>query len=249
VRLLHRKSLFLFALVLAALVGAILWEGRLPDQPAYGGKRLSVWLDELRALDSSKRDDPNTPQAHAVRAIGTNAIPWLLSELNRGESPRKWRLNQLLDKQRFSKYRFPDAYKHGSRAALGFYALGPLAEPAISELLSLLEARPDIIPLALSGMGRPALPALQQCLTNTKSYSTSAGQLAPIPGITIGAIYNAIAAGRISKPEAAIFLPAIRAWAQSTNQYAAISATNFLWDWHLALSADDDRYNVSRAWK
>jgi hypothetical protein len=44
-------------------------------------------------------------------------------------------------------------------------------------------------------------------------------------------------------------LPAIRAWAQSTNQYTADYATNFLQHWHLALSADDGSYELSRAWK
>ena len=73
--------------------------------------------------------------------------------------------------------------------------------------------------------------------------------MAVIPGIAIGDIYNAINAGRISKPEAAIFLPAIRAFAQSTNKHAAAYATQFLTDWHLSLSAEDDSDELSNAWK
>jgi hypothetical protein len=243
-RLIHRKSLFLSALMVAALIAVMLWQVRSPDEPTYGGKRLSDWLDEPSALGG----DPNTAPAAAVRAIGTNAIPWLLSEFKRGGSTLDWRLNELLQKQRLIKYRFPFDQRV-LRALRGFYTLGPLAEPAIPNLLELVESEPGCIPEALAGIGAPALPALQQCLTNTKSYATSAGQLAPIPGITIGAISSAITAGRISKPEAAIFLPAIRAWAQSTNQYTADYATNFLQHWHLALSADDGSYELSRAWK
>jgi len=40
----------------------------------------------------------------------------------------------------------------------------------------------------------------------------------PIPGNTIGAIQNAIYAGRFTKADAAIFLPAVREWAESTNK-------------------------------
>jgi hypothetical protein len=88
----------------------------------------------------------------------------------------------------------------------------------------------------------------------TPSYTTtyptwSSGQITPIPGSTIGAIYNAVAAGRISKPEAAVFLPAIREWAKSTNQHAAAYAINCLQDWHSSVSAADVSHEVSSAGK
>jgi hypothetical protein len=227
-----RKALLVAGCLLAVLVGAVVWRAGSCNEPAYAGKRLSVWLDELAALNYFKRVDPSTPQVRAVRAIGTNAIPWLLSELRAKEDPWGWRLNMLLAKQRVTKYRFPDINKRLSRATVGFEALGELAEPAIPSLLGLLEELPGFIPGALAGIGPPALPALGQCLTNTRSYATSIGQIVPIPGNTIGAIHNAITAGRLSKSDTAIFLPAIRDWAQSTNRnpgqynYAA----NFLRD-------------------
>jgi hypothetical protein len=97
----------LFSL-LAALALGILWQSFPSSEPNYGGKRLSVWLDELSALDFSKRADTNTPQVQAVRSIGTNAIPWLMSELKRDGNPWEWRINHILQKQHFIKYRFPD---------------------------------------------------------------------------------------------------------------------------------------------
>jgi hypothetical protein len=154
----------------------------------------------------------------------------------------------LLQKQSVIKYRFP-AHQRAVRALRGFYTLGPQAAPAVPELLELVEADPEGIPECLAAIGAPALPALHQCLTNTHPYPTSPWQFPPIPAYTMGSIYNAVAVGRISKHEAAIFLPAIRAWAQSTNQYAATNATDFLKDYHLSLSADDDSYEVSKEWK
>jgi hypothetical protein len=128
------------------------------------------------------------------------------------------------------KYRLPDVNRRLSRATFGFQALGEVGAPAIPSLLALVEDNPGYIPSALAGIGAPALPALSQCLTNTRSYATSIGPFVPIPGNSIGALYNAIQAGRISPAQAAFLLPTIRQWAQSTNQLAARYATGFLRD-------------------
>jgi len=193
------------------------WQTRSPTEPRHEGKRLSVWLDELCTLDFAKRADPQTKQVQALRAIGTNALPWLLSELqsNGGRLPAK--LNQLLAKQSVIKYRFRDINTRLSRATVGFRALGELAEPAIQSLLSLVESQPGFVPSALAAIGPAAIPALQQCLTNTRSYATSVGPIIPIPGNTIGAIHNAMNEGRISRKEIASLMPAIRSSAQYTN--------------------------------
>lgn len=217
-------------MLLIVLIGLVVWRTGFRHEPTYSGKRLSVWLDELAALDYTKRADPNTPQVRAVRSIGTNAIPWLLADLKKKGDPWSSRINRVLGKQHVIKYRFPDVNARLSRATFGFEALGEAAAPAIPSLLGLLEDTPGYVPSALAGIGAPALPALGQCLTNTRSYGTSFGQIAPIPGNTIGAIYNAIHAGRLSASEVTFLLPAIRGWAQSTNQNAARYAAAFLKD-------------------
>jgi hypothetical protein len=201
-----------------------------PSEPAYGGKRLSVWLDELAASDWSRPSDPRREQSmQAVRAIGTNAIPWLLNEYRRSGSVWQWRLNQLINKQQLIKYRFPDINHRLTRATLGFQALGEIGEPAIPDLLALVEATPGYIPGALAGIGRPAVPALQQCLTNTTLSTNSLGIYAIIPGNTIVDIWNASNLGTFSKSDLAIFLPAIQAWAQqTTNSQAQTKAQSFL---------------------
>src|SRR6185503_16726237 len=109
VRMPGRKGLAItVALVaVAASIVALLWRPS-PHEPSYGGKKLSAWLDELSAMDHPANWDPGTKPAQAVRAIGTNAIPWLLYELRTEPSGLQWRLNQLLTKQKIVKYRFPD---------------------------------------------------------------------------------------------------------------------------------------------
>ena len=219
--------MFIAGFLLAICVCGIVWAILAPSEPAYQGKRLSVWLDEFRALDFSKRNDPAEPQVRAIRAIGTNAISWLLKEYGE-EDVWQGRLNQLLSKQKMIKFRFPDVHDRLSRATLGFRALGEIGEPAIPDLLALVYDYPGFAPGALAGIGRPAIPALQQCLTNMTMYTTSIGTYAVVPGNTIAEIFNATSAGPFSKSDIEVFLPTIEAWArQSTNQQAKSKATWF----------------------
>src|ERR1043166_3282614 len=102
----RRKSLVVLGLWLAAFIGGIVWRTSSPKEPRYGGRRLSMWLDELCTLDFAKRADPTTPQVQAMRGMGTNAIPWLLKEF-RPHAAWPYKLNQVLNKQGIIKYRFP----------------------------------------------------------------------------------------------------------------------------------------------
>jgi hypothetical protein len=203
------------------------------SEPSYEGKRLSVWLDELCKFDSIHQRSQGVEQIKAIRAIGTNAIPWLLREYRQGGGAWRWKLNQLLAKQPVFKYRFRAAKDRPYRATTGFKALGEVAEPAIPELLAMVEAYPGYIPGALAGIGRPAVPALQQCLANTRLYTNSIGVYAIIPGNTISDIFNATSFGPFSKADIGVFLPAIQAWArQTTNTQAQTKAQFFLNNYH-----------------
>lgn len=228
-----RKRWYIVAgLLLVVFICGIVRMIGLPSEPAYGGKRLSAWLDQLCALDSLHQRAQGTAQIQAVRAIGTNAIPWLLRDYHHSGSVWQWRLNQLLNKQPLIKYRFRDANDRLRRATVGFRALGEMGEPAIPDLLALVQAHPGFVPGALAGIGRPAVPALQQCLTNMTRYTNSLGSYAIIPGNTISEIYNATSLGPFLKSDIGIFLPAIQAWArQTTNQQAQTKAQWFLNDY------------------
>lgn len=219
----QRRLIIGSGLVLAA-VALILLANTGPTEPAHGGKKLSAWLDQLSAMTFPGECDPNTRPAQAVRAIGTDAIPWLLQELNAGQGGAlKWRLNRLLGRQTFIKFRFPDSHTRLRRAVMGFAALGPIAEPAIPSLLKLIEeGQTGYAPTALAYVGPPAIPALHQCLTNYRAWNSPVGRIVPIPCNTIPAIFNAISARRLSNSHAALFLPAVKAWDQSTNRNPAI---------------------------
>jgi hypothetical protein len=215
----HRlKWVILVGCVLVVALGAPLFWALSPSDPVYEGRRLSSWLKDFAALNYTKRWDPHTKPAQAVRAIGTNAIPWLVSQLRADGGRWPWQINQLLAKQSVIRYRLPDPSARLNRATDGFQALGELGEPAIPALLRLLEKKPGYVPSALAAIGPAAVPALHQCLTNTRSYPTASGPITPIPGNTIGAIQNALNAGRLSKADVVGLLPAIRDWERATDR-------------------------------
>ena len=124
-------SKYKLILIVAALsvVTGIFWfairRDSLPPEPIYGGKNLSVWLsnesiDRAMVNGIGLTDDA----VQAVRAIGTNAIPYLLATLQcpgtNGDSIMK---------------------RH--RAATGFRALGSEASPAYPKLVSLVLTSPN----------------------------------------------------------------------------------------------------------
>src|SRR5689334_1862608 len=75
-----KRKLVVFSLcLLPALTGAVLGQAGSTDEPVYNGKPLSVWVDEVSLHFS--RTHTSRPDVQAVRAVGTNAIPWLLREL------------------------------------------------------------------------------------------------------------------------------------------------------------------------
>ena len=217
----QQRRLIIGGGLVLAVIAVVFVANRGPTEPAHDGKKLSAWLDDLSAMTFPRECDPDTKPAQAVRAIGTNAIPWLIQEMGAKGSTVRWRLNKLLARQNTIKFRFLEHHTQVRRACMGFAALGPMAEPAIPELLKLVETNPGYVPSALSYIGPPAIPALQQCLTNYFSMNSSVGRLVPIPNQTIPAIFNAIQAGRLSNSHAAIFLPAVKAWSQSTNRNPA----------------------------
>jgi len=221
----QRRLRFVGSFLLACLAGLAVWYAFRQHEPVYQGKRLSAWIDEVAALDRlAVIVHSNSPQVQAVRAIGTNAIPWLVSELGK-PPPLRWRLNQILGKLRIVKYRFPIPttrgeyqHMHQLRARSGFWALAELAEPAIPDLVDMMGRQPEFAPSALAGIGAPALQVLHRCLTNMPTNIAATSPRVNSAESTIGSLYVAVNVGRISRADAAFLLPPVQAWAIQTNQ-------------------------------
>lgn len=155
--------------VAAAIAAYCLWASR---EPTYEGKRLSQWLDEGMKLVSSP-DATNQSIAHivkAVQAIGTNAIPFLLRDMERKEEPR-WLFEAKL---RAYKLKVMDETGWWSwplnRSMWGFQALGTNAAPALQRLLVIYDGQSLATGSAeaiLTGLGPVAVPELEKRLRST----------------------------------------------------------------------------------
>ncbi|MEW6304011.1 MAG: HEAT repeat domain-containing protein [Verrucomicrobiota bacterium] len=108
-----------------------------PPNPVYQGMRLSEWLLGIEPMDAA-RSKPGAEQA--VRAIGTNAIPYLLTELKPDETVLQAmvrnEVTDLLRNRPFLHIAPPLSPDQRIRGAYGgFRALGADALPAVMNLL------------------------------------------------------------------------------------------------------------------
>jgi hypothetical protein len=194
----------------------------------YEGKQLSEWVVEVAALDRIDTIvNGDSPSVRALQAIGTNAIPWLLSEMKK-PPPLLWQLNRILGKQRVIKYRFAvpagAGNLHQIRARCGFWALGERAQPAIPDLVNIMQQQSEFASSALAGIGSPALEAMHHCLTNVPAQSQASNTQTRIVGDTMASLYVALNTRRVVKSDAEFLLPTVRGWMNKTNSAAAFWA-------------------------
>jgi len=159
--LLAKKRLVLLAVMLALGAAlAALWLNS-SDEPCYQGRKLSAWL-------TAHRENPDDARAiAAIRAIGTNAVPYLLQGFSYSYLPRREGLIKAADiwiRHRLhlttKLIRDPLAMRY-ERSVAGFKVLGPIANPALPDLSKLLGSTNGAgAAIAMSGIGPPALPFL-----------------------------------------------------------------------------------------
>jgi hypothetical protein len=179
----RRRFLLLLALAVVAAGFVLVWP-RGPREPVHQGKPLSRWLEE--AMAPSKRvggffagttteSREWTDASSAVRAIGTNALPWLLYEFNSQEPTNGLRVtfNRWALKHPRLSFRFHIDSLRVTRAASGLQMLGPAVTPALPELARYFgDARraSDAI-YAMAGAGELAIPWFRKALGSTNAQA------------------------------------------------------------------------------
>jgi hypothetical protein len=135
---------------------------RNPPEPAYQGKSLSFWLEEIE----SKK--PYGPAETAVRAIGGKAVPTLTDMLRSHDSSLRRKLMKLAEKQSFIDFHLTPDYVRQRRAVRGFYVLGPAANPGIPALIDLFqdEDAERYLRQILKSIGSDAVLPLARAMTN-----------------------------------------------------------------------------------
>ena len=117
------RQFLLFAA--AAALGQTAW-AQAPMEPSFGGQPLKAWL--LKIPDDTTAGDPKALEA--VRTIGTNALPWLLTELQVSDSPTS--------SSSKAKRGVELAFDRNLRAVKALKVLGPIAAPAVPELTKIV---------------------------------------------------------------------------------------------------------------
>ncbi|MDB6024651.1 MAG: repeat-containing protein [Verrucomicrobiales bacterium] len=194
------KTKFIFriavTLILLALVGLIFW--LLPkrsDPLSYRGRSLSQWVEEMdggskvRGVEWSPLPQKTAKQLEAVeaiRAIGTNGLPFLLQELHTDDSffyTKKQELLRYIESKKSAKNAFlqtpvSPAEKTRWRAALALESLGPLTESATNDLVKLLmtpggsENSAKEAAFILGGIGPKGISLLTNCVRITNSWGS-----------------------------------------------------------------------------
>lgn len=164
----RRVIIILAACVFAGIGLFAFWPGG--REPEYGGKKLSEWLgSDMR---------PNGDTFDAVRTMGTNALPQLVSWLDYERPPWQYKLMEI--GRKISPRLWNRLYGRDlkvtrmNNAVWAFDILGAQAAPAIPALVHIMKTGPtnsaDSAAYVLGGVGEAAVPVLLDILTNRQAY-------------------------------------------------------------------------------
>jgi hypothetical protein len=154
---------FVFALAGVAIIWIVVERSR-PADPVYQGHRLSWWLDKWE----DSHFVPTTPEAAAIRSIGSNGVPLLMSRVSFKRSSSEIKFWRMAAQVRPQSDPIPDDSMRAVGAGMALNLLGEGALPAYPALTNLFLSTNAMIPagIALAGMGHEGIGVLMQALTN-----------------------------------------------------------------------------------
>jgi len=199
----HRVQLLVVVLVVV-LIGVAILRMLLPQEPAYEGKTLSVWLDDCFRVQEARSDARCKAGEKAIRAIGTNALPILLEMARARDSALKCKLTQVVFRESKGSIRLHNDWEYHRKAVIGFGVLGAAAAPCVPSLASLLSDNDPVLRyvsgccLGLIGpAAQKVVPALIQCLGESDFYVSrtatwALGQIHAEPALTVPALLRCL---------------------------------------------------------
>ena len=163
-----RRRLILFgALALMAASVVALWP-RGPKEPVYQGKKLTRWIGEYCESNTEAEQERAVT---GIRAIGTNALPYLLYLFVRPPTPTTTKFNAWMEEHTDFGLRLPEAWSSWNMAGYGINVLGSNATDALPVLVGYLgdEKRGHLAAYGMSGVGESALPFLLNACDSTNA--------------------------------------------------------------------------------
>lgn len=217
------QNILLWIWSAAILAGIVLlvsnsqWSSHEP--PVYQGKTLFQWIDQLdKAADLHPADSGAVASAQsAIRAMGTNALPFALENLHAHETlPNKvtrWLANRAPFLNLYPK-------NVAEQWALGVQVLdilGPIAAPCLRELVAEATNNPGYSEEAMLAVGAEAVPAFINLLQASKPPET----------VVMIRAFTATMSIRERKSNQAV-LPVLKELSQSKDRDTARAATEAL---------------------
>ncbi len=205
----NKRLGIVIGLLLATILGLLVWRASGPREPVFEGRTLTSWLDH-HVASSAARPPYNSPgwkkADEALRKIGTNAIPTLLGMIRAKDLPPVvLKLLEVAGRHRWTRINYRYALSRNEEAEYAFEVLGTNAVSAVPELIRIYEQ--DVSPssqrcaaLALGHIGRgaqAALPTLIRHFTHTNGdvrfYAVSAVMsIGGEPGVVLPAQTSAL---------------------------------------------------------
>ncbi len=134
------------AVLLVTVMCAVAW---FASEPSYQGRSLHAWLEDL---DDQHPGPKNDAAVDAVRHIGHNAVPEIISLLESRDSSLQQRFLKWLSDHHVVKSPYSPVLENQYRAVLACNVIGPEAKPAICGQFS-----EDSIPLTIRPTNEPHL--------------------------------------------------------------------------------------------
>ena len=172
-----RFRIALGLVAITALAG-LTWQVIHHREPIYRGRPLSYWLEEINRADSLEK---TVPASNALRAMGTNALPFLLCHIEHKDSRIKTYLAKFCERQAILKLQLLEQNPLLSPSLLAVKELGAGATPLIPDFVKLVE-KDDMRSwrgeMGLWAIGHEAKPALEKmCQSTNEHVRATAGLL------------------------------------------------------------------------
>jgi hypothetical protein len=164
-----------FGLLLASVLGLLVWRASGTREPVFEGRTLRRWLNHHVASSAAipPYNSPGWRKAdEALRHIGTNAVPTLLGMLRAKDPPKAvLKLLEAARRYRWTRINYHYAVSRHEEAKYAFEVLGKSAVGAVPELIRIYEqgispSSQSCAAQALGHIGRGAQAALPALIRN-----------------------------------------------------------------------------------
>ncbi|HWY74833.1 MAG TPA: HEAT repeat domain-containing protein [Verrucomicrobiae bacterium] len=165
-----RKRIRIVLVIAGVVIASVLvLEALRPREPVYQGRKLSQWLNDY---NRAGKMDKTAPASDAIRAMGTNTLPFLLAHIKHRDSRLQEKFFNLLGRQHWAKLPFYGADPYKSTSIFALSVLGSNAAPLCPELLKIAE-QPDGRwwgTMSLLAIGPASAPTLAKACQNTSAH-------------------------------------------------------------------------------